>query len=268
LRFQQQGGDLRDPLGIGSRRAPQPLRRGGLDLRLLLQDIDRQRDEHGTFRGVGCDLEGAAQHGCDFVGAFNLHAPFGDGRRHCDEVVAEHGIFEPHPRVLLAGGHHERRVCLQCAVERADAVAEPGRDMEVGDREAAARLRIKAGRADGDAFMQGHDVFDLRIGRQAVEQRRLGGSGIAEDMAHAVRHKGFHQHLATAHSVSSPIYLQRTIARTQHRPQAAAGAVPCRECIWTSMAICASPLPRPLCTIRVTRETESGTAWRGTALAS
>ena len=85
---------------------------------------------------------------------------------------------------------HHRRIRLERAVERADAVAEPRRDMEIGDRGAAARLRIETRGADRDALMQRHDIVDLRKGRQAVEQRRLGGAGIAEDVAHAVRHEG------------------------------------------------------------------------------
>ena len=100
--------------------------------------VDRQRDEHRPLRRVGRDLEGAAQDRRDLVGAFDLHAPFGDRRRHRDEVMAEQRIGEPHPRVLLAGGDYHRRIRLERAIERTDAIAEPRRDMEVGDGGASA----------------------------------------------------------------------------------------------------------------------------------
>jgi hypothetical protein len=116
--------------------------------------------------------------------------------------VAEHGTGEPHPRILLAGGHHDRRIGLERAIDRADRIAQPRRDMDVGNGGAVRGLRIEARGADRDALVQCHDVLDLRERRQAVEQRRLGGAGIAEDVAHAVGHERFHQHTASTHSQS------------------------------------------------------------------
>ena len=53
----------------------------GLDRGLLLQHVDRQRDEHRPLRRVGGDLERAAQDRRDLVGALDLHAPLGDAAR-------------------------------------------------------------------------------------------------------------------------------------------------------------------------------------------
>ena len=223
FRLQQCLGEFCDTRGIGRRGAPQPVGGGGLDRSFLLQHVDRQRDEHRAFRRIGRDLEGAAQDRRDLVGAFDLHAPFGDGRRHRDEVVAEQRTRKPHPRILLARGRHHRRIRLERAVERADAVAEPRRDMEIGDHGAAARLRIETRGGHRDALVQRHHIVELREGGQAVEQRRLGGAGIAEDMAHAVRDKGLHQHPATAHFVSFPFEANfpGTLARERHKPASA-----------------------------------------------
>ena len=71
-------------------------------------------------------------------------------------------------------------------------------------------VRVPAGRlllfqgiaANGHALVQRHRVFDLRVGDETVEQRRLRRSRIAEDMAHAMRHEGVHQHTSSAHSPS------------------------------------------------------------------
>jgi hypothetical protein len=96
--------------------------------------------------------------------------------------------------------HDHGRIRFQRAVERTDAVAEAGCNVEVGNGDASRRLRVETGSADSDAFMQRHDVFELRKCRQAVEQRRFRRAGIAEDMTHAVRHERFHQHTTSAHS--------------------------------------------------------------------
>ena len=215
FRFQKQRGERVHASGIGRVDRHSLSGADGLDRGLLLQHVDRQRDEHRALRRVGRDLEGAAQDRRDLVGALDLHAPLGHGRCHRDEIMAEHRIREPHPRVLLARGHDHRRIGLERAVERADAVAEPGGDMEVGDGGAADGLRIETRGAHRDALMQRHDVFDLRKCRQAVEQRRFRRSGIAEDMTHAVRHEGFHQHTTPAHFSPSRLVLIRFV---HHRP--------------------------------------------------
>ncbi|WP_244558951.1 hypothetical protein [Bradyrhizobium brasilense] len=77
----------------------------------------------------------------------------------------------------------------------------PRPGVQVGDRDTPRRLRVEAGGADRDTFMQRHDVFELRKCGQAVEQWRFGRARIAEDMTHAVRHERFHQHTAPAHSL-------------------------------------------------------------------
>jgi hypothetical protein len=81
--------------------------------------------------------------------------------------------------------------------------------MEVHESGLAARLAVEAGRAHRHALMQVDDVFDLRIVGQRVEQRALGGAGIAEDTIDAVGNQRFHENLTTAHgifSLTAPCY--------------------------------------------------------------
>ncbi len=64
-----------------------------------------------------------------------------------------------------------RRVVLERAVDHADGVAEAGRDMQVHEAGLAARLGVEAGGADRHAFVQMHDVLELRVVEQRIEQR-------------------------------------------------------------------------------------------------
>ncbi|MGY3536713.1 hypothetical protein ACVIIY_000933 [Bradyrhizobium sp. USDA 4515] len=187
------------PAGSGRGERPQIVRRQSIDRGLLFHDVDRQRHEHRPLRRIGRHLERAAHDRRDLVGALDLHAPLGHRHRHRDEVMAEQRILQPHSRILLAGRHDHGRTRLQRAVQRADAVAEAGSDVQVRDRDTPRRLRVEAGGADRDTFMQRHDVFELRKCRQAVKQWRFGRARIAEDMTHAVRHERFHQHTTPAH---------------------------------------------------------------------
>jgi hypothetical protein len=71
--------------------------------------------------------------------------------------------------------------------------------VNVGESRAAGDLRVETRRADRNTLMQRHDIVDLRIGSQTIQQRCLCRSGIAEDMADAVRDQRFHQHTSSAH---------------------------------------------------------------------
>ena len=81
--------------------------------------------------------------------------------------------------------------------------------MEVHEGRLAARLGIEVRRTGGHALVQMHDVFYLGIVEQRVEQRALGGAGIAEDAVDAVIEQRFEEDLTTAHgifSLASPCY--------------------------------------------------------------
>ena len=87
--------------------------------------------------------------------------------------MAQQRIGEPHARILLPCGDDERRVGLERAVQRPDRIAEPGGDMEVRQPRCGPWPAHRTRRADRDALVQGHDVFDLRIGNETIQQRRL-----------------------------------------------------------------------------------------------
>ena len=75
--------------------------------------------------------------------------------------------------------------------------------MEVHEGRLAARLGVEVRRPGGHALVQMHDVLDLRIVEQRIEQRALGGAGIAEDAIDAVVDQRLEEHLAAAHGIFS-----------------------------------------------------------------
>ena len=86
----------------------------------------------------------------------------------------------------------------------ADGVAETWRHVEVHERRFTTRLGVKIRRTGRHAFVQMHDVLDLRIVEQRVEQRALGRAGIAEDAIDAVIEQRLEEDLATTHGIFSP----------------------------------------------------------------
>jgi len=67
----------------------------------------------------------------------------------------------------------------------------------------AAGLGIEVGRTGGDALVEMHDVPELRVIRQRIEQRALGRAGIAEDSIDPVIDQRLQQNLTSAHSILS-----------------------------------------------------------------
>ena len=116
--------------------------------------------------------------------------------------MAEDRIAQAHARVLLAGRHHHRRTVLERAVDRPDGIAEARRHVEVHEGGLAAGLRIEVGGAGRDALVQVHDVFELRIVGQRIEQRALGRARVAEDAIDAVIDERFQKDLTSAHLIS------------------------------------------------------------------
>ncbi|CUV03175.1 hypothetical protein MGWOODY_Clf475 [hydrothermal vent metagenome] len=67
-------------------------------------------------------------------------------------------------------------------VQCADAVGQAARDMDVGKGGPSRRPGITVGHAHRRTLLQCLDVFELRIILQNIQQRRLTGSRVAEDV--------------------------------------------------------------------------------------
>ncbi len=195
---QQSSRQSLDGGGFGLRRAVEVAEGPGFLQRLLLEDVDRQGDEHRAGRRIVRDLEGSVQHWRELVRVFDLNAPLDQRRGHRHEVVAEQGFAQPGACVLLAGRDHHRGVGLPCVVEHAEAVAEAGRHVQVDDSGDAGGLGVVVGGAQGDGLVQGEHVAQVRMVAEPVHQGALGRARVAEQEGDAVLGKGIEQDVAAA----------------------------------------------------------------------
>ena len=83
--------------------------------------------------------------------ALHLGRPFHQRPRERRQVGPQDRLGGVEVEVVLAGGDEDRAARLLRVVEHAHGVAEPGRDVQVDDRELAGRLRIAVGHADTTA---------------------------------------------------------------------------------------------------------------------
>ena len=196
---QQMPGDGGHALRVRRRRAVECTGGQGLNFGLLLHHVDGQRDEDGAGRRIVGDLEGAPHDRRDLVGALGLNAPLHHRRRHGHQVVAEDRVAQAKPRVLLPGRDHHRRVGPERAEDHADGVAEARRDVQVHHPRTAARLGVVARGSDGDDLVQREHVVDRRVAGEAVDQRALGGAGVAEQMLDPVGQQALHEYVAPVH---------------------------------------------------------------------
>ena len=60
-------------------------------------------------------------------------------------------------------------------------VAEPGRDMDIGDGETARGLGVAVGHRHHRGFLEAEHVAQPGLDRERIHQRQLGGAGIAEE---------------------------------------------------------------------------------------
>ena len=196
----QQLGSGAHARGIWLRRPVQGRWRKRLDVGLLLEHVDRQADEHRPGRRVGGDLQRAVHDQRELVGALDLHAPLGERRGHGHQVVAEHRPPQPQPGVLLPRRHHEGGARLERVVEHPERIAQAGGHVDVDHADPPARLRVVAGGAERHALVQGHDVAQLRIVQQRVEDGALGRAGVAEDVLDPVAEETLHEDLLASHA--------------------------------------------------------------------
>ena len=184
--------------GIGQGAVEDPRRRHRRVPGALLHHVQGQRHEHRPGRRLARDLEGAVEDQGQLVGALGLHRPLGERRRHRHQIVAEHGLAQAQASVLLPRRHQQGRIALPRVVDRAESVAEPGRDMEVHHPHRVGRERIGVGHGDRHALVQAEHVVDVRVVVEAVDDGKLGGPRIAEDVPDSLRHQGVHEDLLAA----------------------------------------------------------------------
>ena len=109
--------------------------------------------------------------------ARRLVAPLDVRLRHLDRVAVGEVRVHRHERARLLPGRDEQRrlVCLRVE-QRADAVADARRGVEVDVGDGAARLRVAVGHADRDRLLEPEHVAEiLREGAPASAARSIPG---------------------------------------------------------------------------------------------
>ena len=172
------------------------------DIRLLLHHIDGQSHEHRPGRMLVGDLEGPGENRAHLIGRLNLHTPLGHRFGHRGQIVTEQRVPQAHACILGARRDDHWGIVLECAIDRANRIAQTRRNMHVDHRSLPRRLGEKVAGADGHALVQMHDVFDVRVIHQAIQHRALCGARVAEDFGDAVKAKRFHEDLTAAHRYS------------------------------------------------------------------
>ncbi len=151
-----------------------------IELRLGVQHVGRERQEHRAGRWRERGLRGAVDHARQIGEAVHLGRPFHQRAGERRQVGPQDRLGDVEALVVLAGGDEDAARRLLGVVEHAHGVAEPGRDMEVHHRELAGRLRVAVGHRHRGRLLQGEHVADVALDRERVHQRQLGGAGIAE----------------------------------------------------------------------------------------
>ena len=156
--------------------------RGGAEVEVALrvEDVDRQREEHGTGRMGQRGLHRAPHDARQVLQAMRLGRPLRVRPRHRWQIGPEDRLRHGEALVVLAGCEQHRRARFVGVVEHPHRVAEAGGDVHVHRGEAAAGLRVAVGHRDGHGLLQRQHVADAGLAGQAVHERQLRGAGVAE----------------------------------------------------------------------------------------
>ena len=156
-----------------------------LDAGLGIEDVAGQRDEHRPGRRRGRDLGGAAHDARQVFQTRHLDRPFHQRLRHLHQRPIQHGLHQPMPLLLLAGGEDHRRAREFRVEQRAHRVAEARRDVNVAGDQPPRGAAVAVGDRNHQALLHRHHVSEVRMVLQRMHDRQLGGAGIAEQMGDA-----------------------------------------------------------------------------------
>ncbi len=180
-------------------RSATPLRRGGppaahrarglvahllLGAHLRVPVVHRHRHEHGAPWWKRRGVRSAGQRMRDVLRAGRLVAPLHQRVGHPRGVaVGEVGLQRHQRAVLLARGHHQRRVVRLRVEDRPHPVAQPRRGVQVDECRASRRLGVPVGHPDRHRLLQAEHVAEVL--RELGQHRQLRGAGVAEHRGHA-----------------------------------------------------------------------------------
>ena len=186
LRRGEKAARMRRAVSSSSPRAPA---RAPLPARAAISCSSRsggQISATGPYGGVSARAHRAAHVGRGVVARVQPVNVLADRARHLLERAPENRLRVQEAPVLPADQHEQRRAGDARGIERAHAVAEPGRDVQIDDAEPARRARVAVGHRHRCDLGQRDDVADLLLALARAHERNLGRPGIAEDHFDAV----------------------------------------------------------------------------------
>jgi hypothetical protein len=183
---------------------------GGLPevhLGLGVQDVGRQRQEHGAGRrrqgGLGGPVHGARQ----ILKPVDLRRPLDEGPGDRRQVGPEDRLRDVEALIVLASRQQKRRPRLLGVVQHAEGVAEAGRDVDVHDGEFPRSLGVAVGHRHDRRLLEPEHVTDAPLGHEAVHQRQLGGPRVPEEILHPLLAQELQERLLPGHERHrSPLY--------------------------------------------------------------
>ena len=190
---------------------------GGLHLH-----VERQGEEDRAGRRREGGLDRPPDRGRDVLHPPDLGGPLGPGPGHGDQVGGQDRLLEQQPAVLLAGGHQQRRALAVGVVEHAQGVAQPAGGVDVGHGQAAGGHGEAVGHGHDRDLVEAEDVGEPRVVGQGVDQRQLGGAGVAEDVADAGAGEDLQERLDAAGGPHRPCPLSRRQGPGRPTPRPAA----------------------------------------------
>ncbi len=78
-------------------------------------------------------------------------------------------------------------------MQHPEPIAEPGRDVQLNKGRLLRQPSVRVRHTDGDALMQGEHELNVRVVLQHVDERLLGRTGVAKDVAHPVGDELLHE---------------------------------------------------------------------------
>ena len=165
----------------------------------LAHQIHRQREEDRAGGRRQRELERAAQGRRRFVRAADFVRPLGELFSQLHEIAREDRVVHEKARVLLAGGDEQRSLGARGVVQDREPVGHARRHVDVDDPDLPRGLGVTVRRRHRGRLLERHHVLEPGVG-QRVEERQLGGAGVAEEMAHAAPPQDLHQDRGDAHA--------------------------------------------------------------------
>ena len=163
----------------------------------LFHHVHRQGEQHRTSRRVAGSVKRAAYQHRELVGAGDLLRPLHDRRADGHNIVIQQRVADVVPRILLSNGHHQRGFHDPRINEIPHAVPQAARGMQIDKAGLAGGFRVAVGNRHHGALLKRQNIVNIFMAKQGINQRKLGGAGVAKNIFHAFTLQHFKKNIGT-----------------------------------------------------------------------